>query len=153
MIKLDNILIPTDFSDYSRPAAEYACALAKQLGGKIHVVHVFESPIMAMLSPDDPFPETLLADMEGNANKKLHAWYFPELEQIADVTRALIHGSPFVEILRYSRDNNIDLIVLGTHGRSGLMHVLIGSVAEKIVRKASCPVLTVRPHGYQFVMP
>ena len=58
-----------------------------------------------------------------------------------------------MEIIDYARDQSIDLIVIGTHGRSGLMHVLLGSVAERIVRKSPCPVLTVKPDGQQFVMP
>lgn len=58
-----------------------------------------------------------------------------------------------MEIIDYARENEIDLIVIGTHGRSGLMHILMGSVAERIVRKAPCPVLTVKPEGHQFVMP
>ena len=62
-------------------------------------------------------------------------------------------GTPFLEIIRYAREHEIDLIVMGTHGRSGLGHVLIGSVAERVVRKSPCPVLTIRPGGHEFVMP
>ena len=62
-------------------------------------------------------------------------------------------GTPFVEIVRHAKENDVDLIVMGTHGRTGLVHALIGSVAEKVVRKAPCPVLTVRPEGHQFIMP
>jgi nucleotide-binding universal stress UspA family protein len=69
------------------------------------------------------------------------------------VVRELRKGSPFLEIVRYAKDKNIDLIVLGTHGRSGLSHVLLGSVAERVVRKAPCPVLTVRHPEHEFVMP
>jgi nucleotide-binding universal stress UspA family protein len=69
------------------------------------------------------------------------------------ITRTVLTGTPFLEVIRYARENEIDLIVIGTHGRSGLVHVLMGSVAERIVRKAPCPVLTVRPEGHDFVMP
>ena len=69
------------------------------------------------------------------------------------MVRELRKGSPFLEIVRYAKDKNIDLIVLGTHGRSGLSHVLLGSVAERVVRKAPCPVLTVRHPEHEFVMP
>ena len=62
-------------------------------------------------------------------------------------------GVPFLEIIRYAKELEIDLIVLGTHGRTGLAHVLLGSVAERVVRKSPCPVLTVHPKGHQFVMP
>ena len=62
-------------------------------------------------------------------------------------------GAPFLEIIRYAKENDVDLIVLGTHGRSGLAHVLLGSVAERVVRKSPCPVLTVRHPEHEFVMP
>ena len=65
----------------------------------------------------------------------------------------LKNGPPFVEIVRYAKEEKFDLIVIGTHGRSGLAHMLLGSVAEKVVRKASCPVLTVRPEDHTFEMP
>lgn len=69
------------------------------------------------------------------------------------VVRALVEGSPFVEIIRYAWEQDIDLIVLPTHGQTGLVHVMLGSVVEKVVRKAPCPVLTIRPDGHHFVMP
>jgi universal stress protein A len=69
------------------------------------------------------------------------------------VIQAVVEGSPKVEIIRYARKQEIDLIVLSTHGRTGLAHIIIGSVAESVVRTAPCPVLTVRPEGHQFVMP
>ena len=69
------------------------------------------------------------------------------------VVHAVVEGSPKVEIVRYARQHDVDVIVLATHGRSGLAHVIIGSVAECVVRAAPCPVLTVRPEGHQFVMP
>ena len=65
----------------------------------------------------------------------------------------MLEGSPKAEIVRYARAENIDLIVISTHGRTGLAHMLIGSVAETVVRTSPCPVLTVRPKGHQFVMP
>jgi universal stress protein A len=69
------------------------------------------------------------------------------------VIQAVVEGSPKVEIIRYASKQNIDLIVLATHGRTGLPHLMMGSVAESVVRTAPCPVLTVRPEGHQFVMP
>jgi nucleotide-binding universal stress UspA family protein len=69
------------------------------------------------------------------------------------VVRAARVGAAFLEIIEYVREQEIDLVVIGTHGRSGLMHILMGSVAERIVRKSPCPVLTVKPEGHQFVMP
>lgn len=153
MIELGQILIPTDFSDSSRQAAEYGCELAKRFGAQIHLLHVIEPLVAAMPSAGAPLPESLLTDAERTAEKQLQEWHATEFEQASQVTRAAIRGTPFVEIVRYSKDHEIDLIVIGTHGRSGLMHALIGSVAERVVRKAPCPVLSVRPQGHQFVMP
>jgi nucleotide-binding universal stress UspA family protein len=87
------------------------------------------------------------------AHAELEEWNDPDFEHAKRVTRSVIRGTPFVEIVRYAREQNVDLIVMGTHGRTGLEHALIGSVTEKVVRKAPCPVLTVRPEGHQFVMP
>jgi nucleotide-binding universal stress UspA family protein len=69
------------------------------------------------------------------------------------IVTATTHGPPFIGILRYAKEHDIDMIIMGTHGRTGLAHTMIGSVAERVVRKAPCPVLTVRPEGHQFVMP
>jgi len=76
-----------------------------------------------------------------------------EERQLLRVTTAIVAGNPFVEIIRYARAHEIDLIVLGTHGRGPVAHMLLGSVAEKVVRKSPCPVLTVRPAQHEFVMP
>ena len=95
-----------------------------------------------------------LAQMQDSARKALEqvpqaAWS----QDLVNVVRHVDTGVPFLEVIRYAREHDIDLIVLGTHGRTGLVHMLMGSVAEKIVRKAPCPVLTVRPEGHDFVMP
>ena len=74
-------------------------------------------------------------------------------EEAHQVVHATGDGPPFLEIIRYAKSNDIDLIIMATHGRTGLAHIMIGSVVEKVVRKAPCPVLTVRPSGHQFVMP
>ena len=154
MIQLKNILIPTDFSDHSAKAAAYAFALASKFGSKVHLLHVQEmvqSPapdfVMGLAIPSHvrESKEAALAGM----TKFLEASDWKSHDVICEA----VEGVPFVEIIRYSKNHDIDLIVLGTHGRSGLMHVLLGSVAERVVRKAPCPVMTVRPDGHQFVMP
>ncbi len=150
MIKLDRILIPTDFSDCSERARTYACELAKRFTAELHLLHVVVPlPIPVHMST---VPEELL-EPEESARQALESWNDPAYEAARKVVRTIVTGTPFIEIVRYARENQIDLIVVGTHGRSGLMHSLIGSVAERVVRKASCPVLTVRPEGHQFVMP
>lgn len=151
MFKLNRILVPTDFSDCAKQAVTYASELAKRFGAELHLLHVVQPPFItdayaASLPEDALHPEEF-------ARKDLEAAEVPDAERISHVQRRLQSGVPFVEIVRYARQNDIDLIVIGTHGRTGLMHMLMGSVAEKVVRKASCAVLAVRLEGHQFVMP
>ena len=149
MIDLKRILAPTDFSEYSNAAIGYACALADKFDSQLHLLHVLEvhassTPVFGAglaLSPR-------VRESRAAAEKAL--------ERVADgraAVRATAEGPTFLEILRYAKENDIDLIVMGTHGRSGLAHVMLGSVAERIVRKAPCPVLTVRHPKHEFVMP
>lgn len=150
MIAIQQILLPTDFSDSSEQARSYACEFAKRFGAKLHLLHVVQ-PI-ALPAYIGPLPETI-TEPEEAARKELKEWEHPAFQEAKEVVRIVKTGPPFVEIVRYASDNNIDLIVMGTHGRSGIAQALMGSVAEKVVRKASCPVLTIHPKGHQFVMP
>ncbi|MFO0426487.1 MAG: universal stress protein [Planctomyces sp.] len=156
MIRLKRILVPTDFSEYSRPALQYGCAIAERFGSELHVLHVV--PDAAMLVPEaySFSAESIQAQsdiMIENAQKQLDELPGDLFSGATPVVRQVRTGPAFLEILDYAKSSEIDLIVIGTHGRSGLMHVLMGSVAERVVRKASCPVLTVKPEGHQFVMP
>ena len=156
MLALKRILFPTDFSEYSREAEHYACAFARQHGAELHLLTVVEDllpvipplggPAMAMGGIDPIL-------MTKNARQALEAFPNKEWGHDLKIQRDVRAGSPFVEIVRYAREHDIDLIVIGTHGRTGLKHVLLGSVAERVVRKAGCPVLTVRPKSHSFVMP
>lgn len=150
MITIERILLPTDFSECSERARLYACELAKRFGSEIHLFHVVPPTVLPGYA--GPVPETF-ANPEDAARETLDQWYIPAFSEAKGVVRAISLGTPFVEIVRYARNQNIDLIVMGTHGRSGVAHALIGSVTERVVRKAPCPVLTVRPEGHQFVMP
>jgi nucleotide-binding universal stress UspA family protein len=150
MIAIKKILVPTDLSECSLRAAEYAAELASHFGAEIHLIHVVEQ--IAVPAYYGPLPEEMLHP-EKNAREALEKWGDSELGKASDVVRSIANGTPFVEIVRYAREQEMDLIVIGTHGRSGLSHALLGSVAEKVVRKANCAVLTVRPDGHQFVMP
>lgn len=141
MIELARILLPTDFSKFSREATEYACAFADQFDAELHLLHVFESHEIA-------YPE-----LEETIDSALADVLDPNWAEGRRIVKATAEGPAFLEIIRYGREHDIDLIVMGTHGRSGLAHALIGSVAERVVRKAPCPVLTVRPEAHQFVMP
>lgn len=154
MIQLNRILLSTDFSPHSASAAQYAFAFAEKFNSQVHVLHVQEqipgtAPdfVMGIAIPSH-IEESEQASLQGIARFLTEGGW-----NIADVVPATTRGTPFVEIVRYAKNHEIDLIVMGTHGRSALAHVLMGSVAERVVRKAPCPVMTIRPEGHQFVMP
>ena len=152
MISLKNILVPTDFSETSSLAAGYAVEMAKRFSATIHLLHVIEEPIATI-----PLLETYGApskdEYEAAAQAMLDNWTLPDGAEDCTIVRRFHHGSPFLQIIHDARDNDIDLIVMGSHGRGLVAHLLLGNVAEKVVRKASCPVLTIRPEGHRFVHP
>jgi universal stress protein A len=153
-IRIQRILLPTDFSEYSAAAAKYVCELAAKFDAEVHLLHALETHLssvpgfgMGLALP------TYVEESKAAALKSLARVLDPKWSAGRKVVQAVVEGSPKVEIIRYARAHDIDLIVITTHGRSGLAHVIIGSIAESIVRTAPCPVLTVRPEGHQFVMP
>lgn len=155
MIKLAKILVPIDFSKYGEEALLYGCALADKFGAHVHLLHVVDDyyPYIAEAPVYAGNREDYLAGLRSGAEQELDK--LPKSDWCAAdrVTRSVIVGTPFVEIVRYAKAEDVDLIVVGSHGRSGLAHVLMGSVAERVVRKAPCPVLTVRPGQHEFVLP
>jgi len=158
MLNLKKILYPTDFSEYSIAALPYAVGLTQQNDAELYCLHVVEMPHEEYLTggymvpldvphvPEDKVLRTARARLERFAEENLS-----EIDK--KVTSRVLVGTPFVEIIHYARDQSIDLIVLGTHGRSALASMLLGSVAEKVIRKAPCPVLTVRHPQHKFEMP
>lgn len=153
-VRLQKILLPTDFSNYSAAATKYACELATKFNAELHLLHTLEvhlasTPVfgMGLALP------TYINESRAAAEKSFVGVLDPKWSAGRTVIQAVVEGSPKVEIVRYARKQEIDLIVLATHGRTGLPHVIMGSVAETVVRTAPCPVLTVRPEGHQFVMP
>ena len=153
-IRIQKILLPTDFSEYSAAATKYACELATKFDAELHLLHTLETHLtstpgfgMGLALPN------YINESKAAAEKSLAGVLDAKWAESRTVIHAIVEGSPKVEIIQYARKQNIDLIVLATHGRTGLPHVLMGSVAESVVRTAPCPVLTVRPEGHQFVMP
>ena len=153
MIQLQRVLFPTDFSELSKSAERYACALADQFRAELHVLHVLED--VYLFAPDPAamvyIPPNLLNEARKNAEQAISRVPSPEWSNGKRVVHATRNGSPHVEIVNYAKEKQIDLIVIGTHGRTGLTHLLLGSVAERVVQHAGCPVLTVRSEGTQFV--
>ncbi len=155
MIAIKKVLFPTDLSDAAAEAQLYACALAEQFDAELHVLSVMQD--MAMVSPDPNMPWVIpassLEEIRTSLEMTLKAIPDPKWAEGRTIHRVLRTGTPFIEITQYAAEQDIDVIVVGTHGRSGLTHMLLGSTAERIVRKAPCPVLTVHPKGHQFVTP
>lgn len=150
MIKLKKILVPIDFSQFSDKALRYAEGLAAKFHAELHLLHAFET--MPIMAEGGYFPPDIASQEEKAARQMLNELDVTVPEEV-QIVRELKHGHPFVEIVRYAKKNDIGLIVIGTHGRGAIAHMLLGSVAEKVVRKASCPVLTVRGEEHEFVMP
>jgi nucleotide-binding universal stress UspA family protein len=155
-IQFQTLLCPTDFSALSATAIPYAVSLANLVGARVHCVYVVDDAAMYWTSfgpeavPLGPPLEELLA--QGRARmERFAAEQFGGLKQ--PPTTHVRSGRPFAEIIACARENQIDLIVMGTHGRGAIAHMLLGSTTEKVVRKAPCAVLTVRAAESDFVMP
>ncbi len=154
MINIQRILLPTDFSDYADVARSYACRFADEFQAELHLLHVLEVQISSTpeLGMGLALPSHIHESQE-LAEQQLTTVLDKEWAEGKKVFFATAHGPAFLGIIQYAKEHDIDLIIMGTHGFTGLAHMLIGSVAEKVVRKSPCPVLTVRPEGHQFVMP
>ncbi len=144
------VLFPTDFSEFANDTFAKAAALADDYGAELHVLHVVQTPEMltqfeAVLPVADA---SFVAEMEKNAREQLEKVVSDEVRRRLEVKTALRSGVAFLEIVRYAKDEGIDLIVIPTHGHTGLRHALFGSVAEKVIRKAPCAVLSIRPDGH-----
>jgi nucleotide-binding universal stress UspA family protein len=153
-VSLKHILAPTDFSEQSQYAKRYALSLAQQHGATVHLMHVIQDVLPVLADADSPVASAMyLTEADHSAREYLRAEAPAELAEKLRFELVVRRGTPFLEIVRYAREANIDMIVMATHGRTGLAHMLMGSVAEKVVRKAACPVLTIRHPEQQFVMP
>lgn len=152
MVNLKRILFATDFSDCATRARLTAQAFCESFQAELHILHVIhdlavEVPEFGMGLSFPGFVENIGAQrvgMKDQAMQMLDAEIPGSWKEQYTVIPEARFGKPFVEIIRYARDHDIDLIVVGSHGRSGISHMVLGSVAEKVVRKAGCPVLTVR---------
>ena len=151
MISLNRILVPTDFSKSSGKAVNYGVELSAKFGATLHLFHAFEVVPIMYGEGGGEAPQTAV-DIQAHAVKSLDALELTGADDV-EVVRSVAEGRAFVEIVRYAKTQNIDLIVLGTHGRGVVSQLLIGSVAENVVRKAPCPVLVVRDDEHDFVMP
>lgn len=153
-INMEKILCPLDFSKCSDHALTYAIAMAQTFEAQLILLHVVMPPMSSL--PGDPLlPEISrnAEEIEDACGKRLEEAEGPIRDLGIDVQTTVVNGTPFAEIVRVAREEEVSFIVMGTHGRSGWQHLLIGSVAERVVRKAACPVLTVKHPEHEFVMP
>ena len=140
-MEIRHILAPTDFSEHATQAVTTAFELAQTFGAKLSLLHVIEVPVYAI---EVALP---LEDLERDARRAL-ARLLPEAAAAhVDVTRLVDMGVPYQKIVEMATAEEVDLIVMATHGHTGLSHLVLGSVAERVVRLAPCPVLTIRPLG------
>ena len=138
MIAVKNVLVTIDFDQHTETVLNYARTLARMFGGRLHVLDVTENTFLRRTAMD---PHALQASAIDQVYQRLTDADRRDLDALAVVR---ISDAPADEIVGYARDEGIDLIVMGTHGRKAVAHLLLGSVAERVVRTAPCPVLTVR---------
>jgi len=147
MTDITRILVPTDFSAASDAALTYARSLARRFGASINLVHVFEDPFTSGAFVGDgtvTMPLDLRQSLERMALEQLAVRHAEHLGSLPLSSTDLLIGPIAKRIVEHAEKTHADLIVMGTHGRSGVSHLLLGSVAEKVVRTAKCPVLTAR---------
>jgi nucleotide-binding universal stress UspA family protein len=156
MIALKKILVATDFSQPSEAALAYGRELARTFGASLTVLHVVDNILTRAYGADGMVlaDQGLQLEIEKSAQHQVDALLFDEDRQaLGAVGLVLTSNSPSAAIVFYARDAAIDLIVIGTHGRGAIAQLLMGSVAERVVRLAPCPVLTVRNPEHEFVLP
>jgi len=154
MIKIEQILVPTDFSEPSESALTYGRALARRFNARLHVLHVVDNSIMYSGIDGYTFDvASVLAGMVDDAEKHILTCLTDDDWREPKTITEVLKGGPAREIAAYAKEAGIDLIVMGSHGRGFIKGLLMGKVAETVVRIAPCPVLTVRTPEREFVRP
>jgi nucleotide-binding universal stress UspA family protein len=152
MARIARVMVPTDFSAPADLALDYARDLAKQFGARVDLVHVFDDPFVSGAFVGDGtvmIPVETREALENQAREELARRHAAHASALPGSSTALLVGPPAKRIVEHAKENGADLIVMGTHGRTGLGHLLLGSIAERVVRTAPCPVLTTRQPAAQ----
>ena len=145
MLNLEKILCPIDFSEYSKEALKYAVSFAMKDEAKLFLLHVID--IRTFEDDLEVIGVEQIRDEITKLHKSRLLDYIPkEIRNDIKIEALVVEGIPFVEIIDVSKKNKIDMIVMGSHGRTGIAHIMLGSVAEKVARIANCPVLIVKQH-------
>ncbi len=145
----NRVLCPIDFSEPARAAMKVAVDICTQFGGELTLFHAYELPGYTLPEGSVVASPKMLQDLSDLADTHLAEW--KKLAQQMGAARVGVEkgvGEPSQEIIEVARQGRYDLIVVGTHGRTGLRHAILGSVAERVVRRAACPVLTIHPQGW-----
>jgi nucleotide-binding universal stress UspA family protein len=155
MIELRRILVPVDFSQHSQTALAFAAALAERFGAELVLLHVVQDLALFLPEADTGMPVVMppTEQMTAAVREGLTRFLRDNRLEGRKVCEEVREGPPHAEIVAYAAENAIDLIVMGTHGRTGLSHMLLGSVTERVVRTAPCPVLTVRHPQHERARP
>ena len=152
MIKLRKVLVPTDFSESARHALTYGISFAREYEAELSVVHVVENLTVGYASDLFPVPMAeVFQEISGYAKVELAKLGEEARAKGVTVVEQVVQGKPSAEIIRFARETEVDMIVLGTHGKGMLDQALFGSTTERVVRRAPCPVLTVRLAEHEFV--
>jgi nucleotide-binding universal stress UspA family protein len=162
-MKLTRILTPTDFSKFSGFALEWAAYLAQCMKADLTLLHVIseeEGKIIeeiigegAVVQVSKGIRQNVVEERQKKLKEQFNMVVSSDIKRSIRVEEMTRIGVPFLEIIKVAKEKDVDLIVMGTHGRTGLAHVLIGSVAEKVVHHAHCPVLTIKHPQYKFIAP
>lgn len=147
-MQIRSILLPTDFSECGNYALSYAASLARKFDASIICVHVIEPmvPTVGYSGVTEPLPLADITDqLEDSAERELPKISECEACEGLDIEEVIVHGEAATEIARVAEERNVDLIIISSHGRTGLGRILFGSTAEAVVRHSSCPVLVVKP--------
>lgn len=156
MITIKNILVAIDFSEPSDAALMYGRELASRFGATLHVLHAVQNIYIGTLGAENytALAPDLQQQIEDDARRRLDELVVDSDQSGPATVKAIVtSSSPALSIIDYAKDHNIDVVVMGTHGRGALAHLMMGSVAERVVRLAPCPVLTVRHPERDFVRP
>lgn len=148
-MKIERILFPTDFSEGSQHAVPYAVDFSKHYNAKLYILHIVHDFTQATYSHIPHISSDKIFDeITAWAKKEIDRCCIEDVRELPSVERSVLQGVPYEEIVKFAEDRKIDLIVMGTYGKSGLEKFIFGSTAERVVRKAPCPVLTVRKPKY-----